>query len=227
MRILHLADLHLEAKWFDWVGNRAAEYDLVVLAGDLLNMFSNVSLHDQARACGDWLLALPVPTVVCSGNHDYWVSDPRAGMDAHAEGQWLRSLRGRGRVVGADGDIIDHAGLRIAINGWLQLPEGGDGVDVVVTHAPPVGCKCAADSNGRDHGDPELWDVLRDAPPRLVLAGHIHRAPVRWARWSPMDGSTLVLVPGNDEESDVPAHWVLDIDGKLAVHSDGTQVEWP
>ena len=60
MRILHLADLHLEPKWFDWVANRAAEYDLVVLAGDLLNMFSNVALSDQARACGNWLLALPV-----------------------------------------------------------------------------------------------------------------------------------------------------------------------
>ena len=147
MRILHLADLHIDSEWFDWVADRATEYDLVVLAGDLLDMFSNVPLHDQARACSDWLLSLPVPTVVCSGNHDYRVSDPRVALDAQAEGRWLRSLCGRGRIIGADGEVIAHAGLRIAINGWLQLPANAEGADVVVTHAPPVGCKCAADAN--------------------------------------------------------------------------------
>jgi len=60
----------------------------------------------------------------------------------------------------------------------------------------------------------------------LVLAGHIHLSPRRWARWSPLDGSTLVLVPGCDEQSDVPYHWGIDTQARLAVRSDGTRVQW-
>ena len=45
MRILHLADLHYSLPQFDWVVQRAPDYDLVVLAGDCLNINSELPLH--------------------------------------------------------------------------------------------------------------------------------------------------------------------------------------
>ncbi len=34
MKILHVADLHLDHDWFDWVAGHSVDYDLLVIAGD-------------------------------------------------------------------------------------------------------------------------------------------------------------------------------------------------
>ncbi len=223
MRILHLADLHLQHTWFDWVTSHCREFDLLVIAGDLQNAFSNTSMHDQARAITEWLLTLETPTIVCSGNHDYWVS-----ADSAAEAGWLRQLRGSGMVIGVDGDIfsfqgLNHSGawLKFSVNGWLQVPAHDHPIDVLVTHAPPEGCACAGDAALHDNGDPALWDAIKSAQPRLLLCGHIHHPRSLWCRWPPSYETTLVLVPGCDEQAEAPAHWVIDRDSGIATHSSG------
>lgn len=228
MRILHLADLHLEHDWFDWVASQATDFDLLVIAGDLMNAFSNTSTLDQAQAISQWLQALPTPTVVCSGNHDYWASDNRFPHDALAEGGWIKNLKGSGQIIGTDGDTFSYQGLdhsdpwlRIAVNGWGQTPAIAGHYDIIVTHAPPAGSPCATGAEGHDVGDPYLWPALQYNPPRLVLSGHIH-APLRHAcKWPPMNPTTLVLVPGCDEQSEVPAHWIIDTQSEVLMHSSG------
>jgi Icc-related predicted phosphoesterase len=224
MRILHVADLHLQHAWFDWVASHGTEFDVLVIAGDLQDAFSNTPMHDQARAISKWLLALETPTIVCSGNHDYWTSVPRV-VDRDAEAAWLRRLVGKGKLV-VDGDLVDLGGLSITANGWLHVPNLPFGATVVVTHAPPAGCPCAQTA-GDDIGDPVIWNSLSSRPPRLLLCGHVHQPRWLWCRWPSGSETTLVLVPGCDEQTEIPAHWVIDTDEQLATHSSGQRVSSP
>ncbi len=159
-------------------------------------------MHTQAWQCSAWLLSLRTPTVVCSGNHDFWPKSRTGSVDPDAEGAWLRRLRGKGNIVAVDGDTVEFGGLRIAVNGWLQVPPLSSGhFDIVVSHSPPKGCPCASGVNGQDNGDPQIWDVLRWDPPSLLLAGHIHEPRKHWCRWPPTNPRTLVLVPGYEADA--------------------------
>lgn len=220
MKMLHVADIHIDHEWFDWIANSCKNHDLLVIAGDLLNAFSSLDLHQQAEAVRNWLLALEAPTILCTGNHDYWVV-PQGAIDSSAEGRWLSSLSGQRNVVAADGDQARLHGLDFVVNGWLHKPDHGG--DILVTHAPPAGCRCAC-SDGNDNGDPELWGAMQRKP-RLILAGHIHR-PNAFSHLI-SDSRTMVLVPGCDEQSSVPSHWVIETERGVAVHSTGIVVNLP
>lgn len=223
MRILHVSDLHLDHEWFDWVASHCINFDLLIIAGDLQNAFSNSKMHDQARAVSDWLLGLRTPTIVCSGNHDYWVGGPRGPYDLMAEAGWLKNLMNRGNIIGVDGETVDFRGIKILVNGWMQVPNVCGGVDIVVSHGPPEGCACAHGLGG-DFGDPEIWPALADFPPKFILSGHIHFPSRLWAHWPALEPKTVVLVPGFFHSS-VPAHWILNFETMVAVHSAGFHAE--
>ncbi|MEO1227060.1 MAG: phosphohydrolase, partial [Pseudomonadota bacterium] len=48
MKILLLADLHYDLKKFDWVAHLASHFDVVVIAGDHLDLASIVDRPAQA-----------------------------------------------------------------------------------------------------------------------------------------------------------------------------------
>jgi Icc-related predicted phosphoesterase len=52
MKLLLTADFHFRTDWFRWLMEQAPSYDLVCVAGDLLDMFSVESTKGQAR--GSW-----------------------------------------------------------------------------------------------------------------------------------------------------------------------------
>src|SRR5258708_39028751 len=72
MRILVVSDLHYTMKQLDWVIDAAAGFDLVVVAGDLLDISSNVEPDAQIVVALAYLARVAAKTtvVVCSGNHD-------------------------------------------------------------------------------------------------------------------------------------------------------------
>jgi Icc-related predicted phosphoesterase len=43
MKLLLTADLHFRVDWFRWLLEQAPNYDLICIAGDLLDMFDNKS----------------------------------------------------------------------------------------------------------------------------------------------------------------------------------------
>jgi predicted MPP superfamily phosphohydrolase len=72
MKLLITADLHFRLHWFRWLIEQAPDFDLVCIAGDLLDMFKSVTRMEQAREIARLVreLADIVPVAVCSGNHD-------------------------------------------------------------------------------------------------------------------------------------------------------------
>lgn len=209
MRLLHVADLHL--RWFSWVESHASSVDLVVIAGDLHDLFSNLTFTTQVRRCSDWLLSLPTPVVVCSGNHDAFGHGP-SESDEHA---WLPRLSGKGNIIAADGQSVTLHDLTIATVGWAQLPRWPASTSIVVAHAPPSGCECAYEEySSRDLGDVDLRDAIEQHPSRmLILSGHVHAPRKRVSR---MTNGSLVLVPGCDMTALRPHHWVVDTTAGIA-----------
>lgn len=217
MKILHVADLHL--RWFDWVSAHATAYDLLVIAGDLQDAFSELSAQSQAAHCTKWLLQLPTPTIVCSGNHDVW-GNPRSMAQPGFNAGWLQNLEGRGNIIATDGQSVELRGLQISVVGWLHQPKWPRSTDIVVAHAPPAACYCASEPHGsRDLGDSDLRMEMRRHPTALLaLCGHVHEPRRRWSRIR--EKGSLILVPGCDLTADQPWHWEIDtVAGVATAHA--------
>ena len=120
MRILAVADLHYNLPQFDWLVSVANRYDLLIIAGDLLDGGSFVTASAQMVVVLKYLerLRAIAPLVICSGNHDLnhtystgeryarWVPYAR-GPGAHADNETFaigESVRVRGTGV----EIEDH-----------------------------------------------------------------------------------------------------------------------
>jgi DNA repair exonuclease SbcCD nuclease subunit len=72
MKLLLTADFHYRIHWFRWLIEQAPDFDLVCIAGDLLDMFKAETRLEQAREITRFIrkLADLVPVAICSGNHD-------------------------------------------------------------------------------------------------------------------------------------------------------------
>jgi Icc-related predicted phosphoesterase len=58
MKIFITADLHYREHWFRWLLSQAADYDLVCITGDLLDMFREEPRMVQAREVSRWIRQL-------------------------------------------------------------------------------------------------------------------------------------------------------------------------
>ena len=89
MRVLLTSDLHYTLPQLDWVASVAGEYDLVVLAGDHLDIASIVEPDAQIAVVLEYLsrIAAKTTVVACSGNHD---------LNAQRAGRAIRALARRG-----------------------------------------------------------------------------------------------------------------------------------
>ena len=72
MKCLLVSDLHYTLKQYDWVARVAEAFDLVVIAGDHLDISSAVSLDAQVVVILKYLQRVGAKTklLVSSGNHD-------------------------------------------------------------------------------------------------------------------------------------------------------------
>ena len=220
VRIVLVSDLHYDLRKLDWVLARAAEVDVVVIAGDLLDVAGAVPLDAQITVVLGYLerLAALGVTLVCSGNHDL---DHRtdAGEKATA---WITEAAEFGVVT--DGASLDIDGCRFTSCAWWEGPEtlatlerqlADAGVDrpdrwVWIFHGPPEGPLSWTGS--RHFGDPELPRLLETHQPDLVLCGHIHEAPYTdegsWAEWR--DGTWLFN--SGYQRGEIPAFVEIDLD---------------
>jgi Icc-related predicted phosphoesterase len=224
MRALLVSDLHYDLRKLDWVLAEAEAVDLVVVAGDLLDIASGVPLDAQITVVLEYLgrCAERTTTVACSGNHD---------LDSRTEGgekatAWITEARARGVCV--DGDSVTVDDWLVTACAWWEGPETLKRLDEVlaeaaalrtgqwmwVYHGPPEGPLSWTGS--RHFGDPELPRLLEEHRPDLVLCGHIHEAPfVSGGAWVERRGPTLLFNSGN-MRGHVPAHVLLDLNDRTA-----------
>ena len=143
MKCLLVSDLHYAIKQFDWVHHAAVEFDVIVIAGDHLDISSAVAvilkyvqrLNSKARL------------LVSSGNHDL----NAANSDGEKIARWMARVRMLG--VATDGDAVPvEDGTLFTVCPWWDGPNTRALVDrqlaadaakpksrwIWVYHAPPT-----------------------------------------------------------------------------------------
>ena len=225
MKCLIVADLHYSLKQFDWVNLAAEKFDLVVIAGDLLDISSTVEIETQILVVLKYLRRIQPKArlLVSSGNHD--------GNARNAAGESVASWLDKARDLGAlgDGDTLEEEGILFTICPWWDGPETQAGVAmqferdaarrngkwIWIYHAPPDASKTSW--TGKVHfGDSELPGWIEKYRPDMVFSGHVHQAPFRnGGSWVEKVGSTVVFNAGRQLGSP-PAFIAVDTDADTA-----------
>ena len=189
MRCLIVADLHYSLPQFDWLLSAAPQFDLVIFAGDALDIGSAVDFRAQILVVKKYLSRLSGLTHValCSGNHDL---DERSA-DGEKVARWIDEVRQLG--IACDGDSLTIGDTLFTICPWWDGPVVRDRIDaqlreaaalaaataerwVWVHHAPPAN---SPTSWGGKHffGDVELVQWIERYQPSIVISGHVHQSP--------------------------------------------------
>lgn len=225
MRILHTADLHYALRQFDWVMANAAQFDLAVVAGDLLDLAGAVDLDVQEVVVRKYLQRLGAAGLVLatSGNHD--IQQVNAAGERTAA--WLEEA-GAPTVL-RDYDSFERDGVLFSLCSWWDGPETRALVErrlaedagrprqtwVWIHHNPPAGSPVAW-TGKRDAGDPVVAGWIGELQPDIVLSGHIHNAPFyEGGGWHARCGRTWVFNPGKQPGPE-PARVVIDLDRRKA-----------
>jgi len=208
MKLIQVADLHGHEGHYRWLAAemRRTRYDVLVIAGDLLNLAQYPKLRDQLRLIRTIVRNLPPELVVliCSGNHDMLVGDRFL-----EEAQWLRELQRPNVYI--DGDSVTLASRTFECVAWGRVPEGEP--DFIICHSPPAGACTALSPNG-DFGDPEITNhlLLHTAANGIVLCGHVHRA----ASWHDLRSRFRSLNPCQNLKALEPSNIVIDVEAGTA-----------
>jgi len=206
MRLLLVADLHYSLPQFDWVLGNAVHFDVVVMAGDHLDVSSIVDGHSQSLVVGKYFERLRAKTrvLICSGNHD---------LDAKSESgekvaQWLSAAQHEG--VLCDGESVEIEDTLFTACPWWDGPivkaaiaaqlasasSTRSGKWIWVHHAPPANSPVSWGGD-RYFGDVELKDWIDQYRPEMVLSGHVHQSPfLKQGSWVDRIGSTWVFNAG-------------------------------
>lgn len=219
MRFLLVADLHYSLPQFDWVAGIAADFDVVVMAGDHLDIAAVADSRAQIVVVRKYFERLRDSTrpVICSGNHD---------LDSHDEAgekiaNWLKAQNNPG--VMSDGESATFGDTLLTVCPWWdgpltqahiaeQLAEAAakrKGHWIWIHHAPPDNSPTSWGGN-RYFGDVELRRWIEQYGPDIVLSGHVHQSPfVQDGSWVDRIGSTWVFNAGHHAGAP-PAHVIID-----------------
>lgn len=225
MRILAVSDLHFGLAQFDWVVQQAERYDLVIIAGDLLDLAGHLDLDSQITIVVKYLRSISARTrlLVCSGNHDGDEKNEAQEFIA----RWLQRVRAAGLTV--DGGGTDLDGLRLSVCPWWDGPASRGAMQqflrserpvparpwLWVHHAPPDGV--GVSWTGKHHaGDAFLVDLIAELDPDYVFSGHIHNSPFRQGgAWASRIGRTWTFNAG--QQLGVPPAFIeLDLARRTA-----------
>jgi Icc-related predicted phosphoesterase len=224
MRILVVADLHYSLPQYDWVLGMAADFDLVIIAGDHLDLSSIVDVGAQILVIGKYLDRLREKTrlIVCSGNHDL---DSRSG-DGERVSRWIREVPG----VATDGQSLAIDDSLFTICAWWDGPLEREAIGeqlradaaavkrtwIWVYHAPPSQSPTSW-GGSRSYGDVELTKWIDEYQPDIVFAGHVHQAPfIKDGSWVDRVGKTWVFNAGHQYGAP-PAHLMVDTTARQAL----------
>src|SRR6266704_2524019 len=118
MRCLIVADLHYSLPQFDWLLSAAPQFDLVIFAGDALDVGSSVDFRAQIVVVKKYLALLSGLTrvILCSGNHDLDERNPQGEKIA----RWIGDVRELG--IACDGDSLTIGDTFFTVCPWWDGP---------------------------------------------------------------------------------------------------------
>ena len=172
MRCLVVADLHYSLPQYDWVMNVAGRFDLIIIAGDHLDLSSLVEGRAQTVVIRKYIELLRGKTqvITCSGNHDLDSRDA-AGEKA---AKWISGFGLTG--VPSDGQSLVLEDTLFTICPWWDGPLTRE----------KIAAQLAADAlkrTGRwfwvDHPIQAGHGLLRTCPPVTVRQGWLMGRPDR------------------------------------------------
>ncbi len=225
MRLLCVSDVHYNLPQLDWTLDQAGQVDVVVLAGDLLDIAGRSPLEAQIVVVSKYLTRMARSAVVLasSGNHD--LDGP--GPDGEQRAGWLPAVDVPQLFV--DGASVDLEDIRFTVCQWWDGPLTKEivaeqlraaAVDrpahwVWIYHSPPAGSRLC--TNGRrEYPDPDLTAWIDQWQPDMVFCGHIHQAPwVDGGSWVDRQGPTWVFNAGHQPGHE-PPHIVVDVGARTA-----------
>lgn len=226
MRLLLVADLHYSLPQFDWVLDVAPDFDVVVMAGDHLDLGSIVDGRAQSVVVRKYFARLAAKTrlVICSGNHDLDSKDEAGEKTA----RWLKPPHNEG--VPTDGESFELGGILFTICPWWDGPIARAGIGqqlalaaakqikpwIWVHHAPPAESPTSW-GGARYFGDVELKEWIDRYGPDIVLSGHVHQSPFTGqGSWVDRIGDTWVFNAGQQFGAP-PTHIIIDTDAREAL----------
>jgi Icc-related predicted phosphoesterase len=235
MRLLLVADLHYSLPQFDWVLDMADRFDVVVMAGDHLDIASLVDGRAQSVVVDKYFSRLRSKTklMLCSGNHDLDAKNESGERIA----RWLGASHREG--VLSDGESIVLDDTLFTACPWWDGPIVRTGIGeqlaaaaalrpkrwIWIHHAPPA--KSPTSWGGdRYFGDVELKEWIERYRPDMVLSGHVHQSPfVKDGSWVDRIDQTWVFNAGQQFGAP-PTHIAIDTDEGEAIWSSaaGSQV---
>ena len=225
MKILVVSDLHYALKQYDWTAAATPDFDLVIIAGDHLDIAGQLGGGVQIVVILNYLkrMAARGRLIVSSGNHDLDVRDDAGEKVA----SWMNRVRQLG--IPTDGDTIDYDGVLVTICPWWDGERSRRAVQaqierdaakpkdswIWVYHAPPDGSPTSWGGQ-RHYGDAELTGWIAAHRPDIVFSGHIHEAPFkRGGSWVDRIGPTWVFNSGQ-QIGPTPAHIMVDTEAREA-----------
>lgn len=221
MKLLLVSDLHYALKQYDWTTAVAANFDVVVVAGDHLDIAGQLDGAVQIVVILKYLKRLAERTrlIVSSGNHDL----DRRDASGEKIASWMERVRHIG--VATDGDSVGLGDTLITVCPWWDGPVAKAAVQaqlardaekpkarwIWVYHAPPEGSPTAWNGK-RSFGDEALTEWIAAFRPDIVLTGHIHEAPFKAdGAWADRIGPTWVFNSGR-QIGPTPTHIAIDTD---------------
>ncbi|MBB4393176.1 metallophosphoesterase [Bradyrhizobium sp. ERR14] len=235
MRCLVVADLHYSLPQFDWLVSAAPQFDLVIFAGDALDIGSTVDFRAQIVVVKRYLALLAAKTrvILCSGNHDL---DERSA-EGEKISRWISDVRELG--IACDGDSFTIGDTLLTVCPWWDGPQIkqliatqlGDAAAlrprrwIWAHHAPPADSPISWGGK-RFFGDVELAQWITQYQPSMVISGHVHQSPfIKDGSWFDRLGETWVfnagLQPGRP-----PTCIVLDLDADQAFWLAAGEAQW-
>jgi len=226
MRLLLVSDLHYSLPLFDWVVDVAASFDVVVMAGDHLDLASLVDGRAQTTVVKKYFQRIRAKTqlLICSGNHDL-DSNNEAG---ERMAKWLLGRPNDGIL--SDGESMVIGDTLFTVCPWWDGPvsqaEIGKQLDdaakkrqvrwIWIYHAPPSDSPVAW-AGQRYFGDDALRKWIEKYQPDIVMSGHVHEAPyVKDGSWVDRIGNTWVFNTGHYMGAP-PARIIMDTEVGEAV----------
>ncbi|NIP38349.1 MAG: phosphohydrolase [Candidatus Dadabacteria bacterium] len=219
MKCLIVSDLHYRLNHYDWVLKESANFDLVVIAGDLLDVGSIASPKAQITVVTKYLSKLSKNTkiIVCSGNHDLDARNPSGEKYA----RWVFKINDLG--IPSDGNDISLNGSIFTILPWWDGPELLSKIEehlakdsdtikdnwIWIYHTPSDKSQTSWDGK-KFNGDENLNKWIKIYNPYMVISGHCHLSPFKNdGSWIDRVNSTWVFNPGM-QIGPFPTHIILD-----------------